>query len=102
MESSIATTPEPDQSRSAVVESGAEREGTAYVVLRLEDRTSADGQRVWVEHDETVAPGKDEAIREVGGREGGKFKAVPVRNWAGGLELEPETITVMNSKPLEL
>jgi hypothetical protein len=73
--------------------------GTDYVILQRVE--AKDGGEAWKIVDATTTGGgSDAAIRH--SREGkkGGYKAVPVRNWRGGLDLDTETRAVTVTKPI--
>src|SRR2546423_608354 len=73
--------------------------GTDYVILQRVE--AKDGGEAWKIVDSArTGGGADAAIRH--SREGkkGGFKAVPVRNWRGGLDLDKETREVTVTKPI--
>lgn len=97
MEAATAPTP--------IRQGAKEAAGTEYVILqRIELAANAAGpaQDAWRVVDSAASgAGADAAIRK--SREGkkGAFKAVPVRSWRGGLDLDTETREVTVSRRIQ-
>jgi hypothetical protein len=90
MEAATAPTP--------IRQGAKEAAGTEYVILQ---RVEAPDRDAWRVVDRTTAPGAEAAIRRSRAGKKGGYKAVPVRNWQGGLDLDTETREVTVSRPIQ-
>jgi hypothetical protein len=87
----IAAPPRPSHKEPAA--------GTEYVIL--ERVQAADGGEAWrVVDTVTHGGGSDAAIRKSRDGKKGGFKAIPHRNFKGGLDLDRETREVTVSRPI--
>jgi hypothetical protein len=97
MEAATAPTP--------IRQGAKEAAGTEYVILQrvtIPADAQGPGEDAWRVVDLAASgAGAEAAIRRSRAGKKGGYKAVPVRNWQGGLDLDTETREVTVSRPIQ-